>query len=195
MARKIHYYKTRKEFEAAYLSSGYTEPWTSYVKRLSPGEDYKVDYNRMQAPASRLWIDDFPDGTSDGYETPYDAEFVEDKYGYETMDEYFDDIFMTDFDSYGINFWDYLEDFTFNDNEYFLYGLPNQYTEGVYSLYGLMPKTYTTEQLVNLSVSHNYNNRFQPFDYVLEGDFDLVYTLGNQDPSPGKLFVLVDIEI
>lgn len=41
MAKYVHLFKTESEFNTAYASSSYKEPWVSCVK-----QNNKIDYNR-----------------------------------------------------------------------------------------------------------------------------------------------------
>ena len=169
MRRYIHHYKKESDFRKDYYSEDkYKSPWTSYVDRKGRWEAYPVNYNKSAAAAAPrgLWLDMFPDGTvetsysCDIYQTPYDPDFCECFYEYDTFDDYVDNYLNQQIPSGGNdcgNYWEYINDFEFQGNEYFMYGLVVDWSDTpIY--YGLLPKIYTIEQLQGLSMEENIYN-------------------------------------
>lgn len=195
MARNIHNYKSLPEFTKEYYSnSKYSEPWTSHVQRESRFDGYVVNYNRngQMIPPSKIWLDDFPDGTDEGYSS-YEQDYMEYKYGYESIEDYFD-VYLGDglWEEMGANCWEYVTNMEFDGVVYYLYELHVPLDDNSY--YGLMPVTYTIDELESLSVYNNHSNRFQPFDYVLDHDCETVYQEPEHLGLPGDRYVLVKVE-
>ena len=187
MSRYIHHYKTASDFKKDYYSEDkYKSPWTSYVDRKGRWEAYPVNYNRQGGPIlpppPYVWVDDFPDGTDEGYSTPYDPEYVEEKYGDsgdfdDYLYDYFDDLIGA-----GSNKFEYVDEMEYGGIEYFLYQLMDSEGTDVV-LYGLMPKEYSTSGFLSERAMETDNdNRFFPFHYILQPDETLYMNLIDKHP-------------
>lgn len=196
MARKIHNYKNLSDFSKDYYSeTDYSEPWVSNVKRKNRWSKYDVIYNKSEgqvSPPSILWLDDFPDGTDEGYSS-YEEDWMYYKYGdeYDTFEMYLDD-YLESYEEMGANCWEYVGNIGFDNKVYFMYEL--QVPAGDSAYYGLMPMTRTIDELVGLSMYSDHSNRFQPFDYVLCNDEETVYQIPQHEGLPSDRYVLVKVE-
>jgi len=150
-------------------------------------------YNEVAGPPpSIIWVDDFPDGTDDDYSEPYDPEFCDEFYGYESMDDYFDE-YVEDPESYWSNKCEYTnETIEFNGDEFYVYSFIDVDSDEE-RYYALLPITSSFNSLYPHSIEDNHNNRYQPFAYILNLD-DSVYWDAEDDGSGGKDFVLVKVE-
>ena len=183
MARYIHHYKTKSDFVKDYYNEDkYKSPWTSYVNRKGRWEPYPVNYNKsgdVTTPPRYLWIDDFKD-----------PEEIARGYGYNTFEEYMDD-YIADPESFGSNRYNFTDTvFEYSGKTYFLYEADINCSNNESIKYGLLPMSYSYEYLYEMSMEADYNNRFEPFVYILEEDEITPYIVAGD----GHEYVAVKVE-
>ena len=181
MSRYLHHYKTKIEFQKDYYSEDkYKSPWVSYVDRRGRWEPYPVNYNRpggpLLSPPSHIWIDDFKDPRE-----------IAEGSGYDSFENYMAD-YMADPESFGSNRYTFTSmTFEYNGNMYYLY--EGDVNTDTMVKYGLLPTNYSYAYLLNVSMETNYDNRFEPFAYILNSDETKRYESGD-----GSDYVLVKVE-
>lgn len=150
-------------------------------------------------PAKFIWVDDFPDGVSEGsycydpetgeevpcpYTERYCDEWMQTFYDKSDLNEYIDWYLYTDDDT-NTNTYVYTGEFEYDGEEYWMYSYSDAWGEGGSVKYGLLPKTVTREELQANSLETNHQNIFndyEPFAYYLKYD-GKVYERDQQTPN------------
>jgi hypothetical protein len=150
-------------------------------------------------PAMFIYVDDFPDGVSEGstcydpetgeeipcpYTERYCDEWMETFYAKSNLDEYLDWYLTTDEETQ-VNTYVYTGEFEYDGEEYWMYMYSAAWGDGGEVKYGLLPKTVTREELQNNSLETDHQNIFndyEPFAYFLRYD-GKVYERVQQSPN------------
>ena len=138
-------------------------------------------------PAMFIYVDDFPDGVSEGctcwdpetgeeipcpYTERYCDEWMETFYAKSDLDEYLD-WYLDELGDAGCNTYIYKGEFEYDGEDYWLYQYSDQWGGGESVKYGLLPKSVTREELEENSLMTDHQNIFNdytPFAYYLRYD-------------------------
>lgn len=159
------------------------------------GNTIKISVTQAEMPI--IWVDDFPDGTSEewGYAEPYDPEFCQEFYEHESFDAYLDD-YLADKQYYGCNKYKIYSEMNFEGVDYWIYRLVNHDTDEFYNVdempvvHGLLPKSTNLEEYRSKSMASDHTAFYPAFAHYLMDDG----TEYNNDIIDGGGYVLVDTE-
>lgn len=159
------------------------------------GNTIKISVTQAEMPI--IWVDDFPDGTSEdwGYAEPYDPEFCQEYYEHESFDAYLDD-YLADKQDNGCNKYKIYGEMNFEGVDYWIYRLTNPDTDEFYQVdeipvaYGLLPKSTDLEEYRSKSMASDHTAFYPAFAHYLMDDG----TEYNNDIIDGGGYVLVDTE-
>jgi hypothetical protein len=159
------------------------------------GNTIKISVTQAEMPI--IWVDDFPDGTSEewGYAEPYDPEFCQEFYEHDSFDEYLDDYLVDKQDS-GCNKYKIYGEMNFEGVDYWIYRMVNPETDEFYKVdempvaQGLLPKSTNLEEYRSKSMASDHTAFYPAFAHYLMDDG----TEYDNDIIDGGGYVLVDTE-
>ena len=166
-----------RDFPDDYAASAVTYVLSDFKN----GDKVKYGGKIMTVPPSVLWVDDF-------WEDPQElAEYS----GYDNFSDYMDD-YLQDLERFGSNKFVFTEEtMEYDGEEYYLYEFEeydgNMGNTSAY--YGLLPTNFSYQMLYDESMEVDYDNRFEPFTYILNIDEEL-YTENTGD----EWYVLAKVE-
>jgi hypothetical protein len=142
---------------------------------------YGWDVKYAESPSLEgisIWVDDFPEDRPEIYED----------YGYQSWHEYFAD-YVTDPDSFGGNKYTYLGySFNYDGDDYYIW--EGQETDhGSYQHSYALTSTIDYDELYDMSIEADYDNRQTPIVAILDSDMDVQY-----DGDLSNSFTLVKVE-
>ena len=159
------------------------------------GNTIKISVTQAEMPI--IWVDDFPDGTSEdwGYAEPYDPDFCQEFYEHESFDAYLDD-YLADKQYYGCNKYKIYGEMNFEGVDYWIYRMVNPETDEFYKVdempvaQGLLPKSTNLEEYRSKSMASDHTAFYPAFAHYLMDDG----TEYDNDIIDGGGYVLVDTE-
>lgn len=159
------------------------------------GNTIKISVTQAEMPI--IWVDDFPDGTSEdwGYAEPYDPDFCQEFYEHESFDAYLDD-YLADKQYYGCNKYKIYGEMNFEGVDYWIYRMVNPETDEFYKVdempvaQGLLTKSTNLEEYRSKSMASDHTAFYPAFAHYLMDDG----TEYDNDIIDGGGYVLVDTE-